>query len=226
MLANEIWRQNRRFALTGGQPEQGSARARPAPNRDTRNRRLPHNQNLYIVWRDIDFQSISPMSLRKFPSGSVNYRSSPMQFKTKLILPAVLLVAGIGTASAACEVAIEGDDAMKYNLSEITVDKSCDKFTVTLKHVGKLPKAAMGHNWILVKTADFAGVSADALKAGAAADYLPSGDARVIAATKLIGGGESASVTFETSKLSAGEGYTFFCSFPAHSAAMKGTLKF
>jgi azurin len=49
-------------------------------------------------------------------------------------------------------------------------------------------------------------------------------DARVIAHTKVIGGGETDSVTFSTAALKAGEAYSYFCSFPGHSALMKGTL--
>ncbi|MDR1890209.1 MAG: azurin [Zoogloeaceae bacterium] len=150
-----------------------------------------------------------------------------MHFKMKFLLPAALLAASVGAASAAtCEAVVESNDAMKYNVSEIAIDKSCKKFTVTLKHVGKQPKAAMGHNWVLTKAADQAGVNADGIKAGAGKDYLPAGDARVIAATKLIGGGETTSVSFDTSKLKSGEKYVFFCSFPGHSGLMKGTIKF
>ena len=43
--------------------------------------------------------------------------------------------------------------------------------------------------------------------------------------TKIIGGGESDSVTFPVAKLAAADSYTFFCSFPGHSSIMKGTLK-
>ena len=50
------------------------------------------------------------------------------------------------------------------------------------------------------------------------------GDKRVIAHTKLLGGGESDAVTFPVASLKAGEAYTYFCSFPGHSALMKGTL--
>ncbi len=46
----------------------------------------------------------------------------------------------------------------------------------------------------------------------------------MIAATKVIGGGESASVSFDVAKLQAGDAYTFFCSFPGHSSIMKGEL--
>ncbi|MNF19483.1 Azurin [compost metagenome] len=54
---------------------------------------------------------------------------------------------------------------------------------------------------------------------------MKPGDARVIAHTKVIGGGEKDSVTFDVSKLAAGTAYTYFCSFPGHFAMMKGSLK-
>ena len=150
-----------------------------------------------------------------------------MSFKWNRVLVLAAMSAATGFASAAtCEVVVESNDAMKFNVSEIVVDKSCKKFTVNLKHVGKMPKTAMGHNWVLAKTADMAPITADGIKAGAAKDYLPTGDARVIASTKLIGGGESASASFDTSKLKAGEDYTYFCSFPGHSGLMKGKLKY
>jgi azurin len=104
------------------------------------------------------------------------------------------------------------------------VPASCKQFTVKLKHVGKLPKAAMGHNWVLTKTADMQGTVTDGIAAGAAKDYVKAGDARVLAHTKLIGGGETDSVSFATSALKAGESYSYFCSFPGHAGIMKGTL--
>ncbi len=83
----------------------------------------------------------------------------------------------------------------------------------------------MGHNWVLAKDADVKALAGDSAKAGPAKDYLNDGDPRIIAHTKLVGGGESDSVTFDVSKLSADEKYTFFCSFPGHWAVMKGELK-
>ncbi|SHH85796.1 azurin [Pollutimonas bauzanensis] len=143
----------------------------------------------------------------------------------KVAFAAVLSVMSLPVLAANCEATIEGNDAMQFNTKEITVDKSCPKFTVHLKHVGKLPKAAMGHNWVLSKTADKQGVATDGMTAGLDKDYVKPEDARVIAHTKVIGGGESDSVTFDTSKLAAGEAYSFFCSFPGHWAIMTGTVK-
>ena len=67
--------------------------------------------------------------------------------------------------------------------------------------------------------------AADGVAAGLPQNYVKAGDARVVAHTKIIGGGESDSVSFAPAKLATDGSYTFFCSFPGHSALMKGTLK-
>lgn len=140
---------------------------------------------------------------------------------------AMALVAGAGAHAAwaaDCAIEINGNDAMQYDKTSISVPASCKQFTVTLKHTGKLPKATMGHNWVLAKTADMPGVVADGAAAGLAKNYVKDGDTRVLAHTKVVGGGESDAVTFATSVLKAGGPYSYFCSFPGHSALMKGTL--
>ncbi|MCW5620158.1 MAG: azurin [Burkholderiales bacterium] len=142
--------------------------------------------------------------------------------RTAIMLLA-MLCAGPAVA-AQCELEIESNDAMQFNKTSMAVPASCKQFTVKLKHVGKLAKAMMGHNWVLSKTSDMQAVVADGISAGLDKDYVKPGDARVIAHTKVIGGGESDSVTFATSKLKADEAYTFFCSFPGHAAIMKGML--
>ena len=141
-----------------------------------------------------------------------------------LMLAAALALGTPALAAGPCEVEIESNDAMQFNKATLAVPASCKQFKVVLKHVGKLPKAAMGHNWVATKTADMAGVVTDGAAAGLPKDYVKAGDARVIAHTKVIGGGESDSVTFSTKGLKAGDPYMFFCSFPGHSGIMKGTL--
>jgi len=143
----------------------------------------------------------------------------------KYVLAALLSFACLPAYAAQCDVTVESNDAMQFNTKEIVVDKTCKTFTVTLKHVGKLPKTVMGHNWVLTKDSDFQAAVSDGMAAGAAGDYVKAGDERVIAHTKVIGGGETTSVEVDVAKLAAGQDYTFFCSFPGHSALMKGTLK-
>ena len=125
---------------------------------------------------------------------------------------------------AGCATAIEANDAMQYNVNSITVPASCKEFKITLKHAGKMPVIAMGHNVVISKLADMAGITADGMAAGANNNYVKLGDARVIAHTKLVGGGETTSVSFAVSKIKGDGPYEFFCSFPGHSAMMKGTI--
>ena len=105
----------------------------------------------------------------------------------------------------------------------ITVPASCTQFTINLTHAGKMPIAAMGHNLVVAKEADMAGIAADG--ASNAAEHVKEGDARSIAHTKIIGGGESTSVTFDVAKIKDGGPFKFFCSFPGHLALMQGSIQ-
>lgn len=142
-----------------------------------------------------------------------------------LLALATLALVSAPVFAADCAVEIEGNDAMQFNKPAIEVSKSCKEFTVTLKHAGKMPKQAMGHNWVLTKTADVQAVANDGIAAGLPQNYVKAGDARVVAHTKVVGGGESDSVSFSPAKLGAADSYSYFCSFPGHSSLMKGTLK-
>ena len=83
------------------------------------------------------------------------------------------------------DVVITGDDMMKFNKSEINV-KAGKKVKITLRHIGKLDKQVMGHNWVLLKP----GVDLLSFSAKAATEreneYIPVGSEDVIAHTKLI----------------------------------------
>ncbi len=133
----------------------------------------------------------------------------------------------LATASCAaqCSATIETDDAMRFIPDHVEVAASCAEFTVNLTHVGRLPKAAMGHNWVLVQSADLAGVARTGMLAGASQDYIDPTDPRVIAHTGLIGRTESTSITFPVKKLLPNQTYAFLCTFAGHSPLMQGTLR-
>ena len=142
----------------------------------------------------------------------------------------VLLLAALAIPRFAhadpCQLEINGNDQMQYDKQVLTVPASCQEVTVTLRHAGKLPREAMGHNWVLVNGADLEAVANGGMGAGLANDYVAAGDKRVLAHTKVIGGGQTTSVTFPTSILKAGGDYRYLCTFPGHHALMHGTLKF
>jgi azurin len=123
-----------------------------------------------------------------------------------------------------CATTIEANDAMQYNVGAITVPASCSALKITLTHTGKMPVAAMGHDVVITKASDMQAVVTDGAAAGLDAGYLKAGDARVIASTKLVGGGETTTVSVPVSKLRGDGPYVFFCSFPGHAAVMKGTI--
>ncbi|MBV9697619.1 MAG: azurin [Gammaproteobacteria bacterium] len=129
-------------------------------------------------------------------------------------------------AADPCKLEISGNDQMQYDKQELSAPASCKEITVTLHHSGKLPKEAMGHDWVLVNGPDVAAVANAGMGAGAAKDYVPDNDKRVLAHTKVVGGGETTSVTFPASILKAGGNYQYLCTFPGHSALMHGTFKF
>lgn len=123
---------------------------------------------------------------------------------------------------ADCATTIESNDAMQYNVDSITVPASCGSFTINLKHVGKMPVAAMGHNVVVASAADMPAIARDGMSV--TPDHIKAGDTRVIAHSKMIGGGESTSVRFDVSKLKTGGPFKFFCSFPGHLALMQGNI--
>ena len=140
-----------------------------------------------------------------------------------LLLP---LPAAAAAPADKCKFEITGNDLMQYDKKELDVPGGCAQVTVTLHHAGKLPVQAMGHNWVLVNSADVVAVANAGMAAGLQNNYLPPGDKRVLASTKVVGGGETASVTFATAALKKGGDYTFLCTFPGHNALMRGTFKF
>jgi azurin len=140
----------------------------------------------------------------------------------RVMLISVFCLFSTAALADGCNVEIEGNDAMQFNLKEIKVDAGCAEITVTLKHVGALPKATMGHGFVVTTAADMQAVANAGMGAGIDNNHVPPGDDRVIAASKLVGGGESTTLTIPGSKLEAGGDYMFFCPFPGHNAMMKG----
>ena len=116
-------------------------------------------------------------------------------------------------------VNITGNDQMKFDKSEIRV-KAGQKVRLTLKHVGKMDKNVMGHDWVLLtKGADMAAVG-QATAESADHDVIPASvKDQVIVSTKMLGGGESDTIEFDAP---APGTYTFMCTFPGHYALMNG----
>ena len=140
-----------------------------------------------------------------------------------LLSVGVLLLARSMTAQpAARTIEIQVGDNMRFNPSTIEA-RAGERLRIVLKGVGTMPKLAMGHNLVLLKK----GVNPKAFveKPAGARDtgfVAPEMRDQLIAATMVVGPGESSDTTFV---VPASGDYDFVCSFPGHfNLGMRGKL--
>ena len=114
-------------------------------------------------------------------------------------------------------VTLNSNDQMKFDKKIIKVNSN-QKVTLTLNHNGRFPASSMGHNFVLIK--NDIDINAYALKAAGArnSEYIPEGGDE-LAYTKMLGGGESDTITFDAPEPGT---YIFICSFPGHYQLMMG----
>lgn len=136
-------------------------------------------------------------------------------------LVGLLLIGSV--AQAGKSVTVEANDQMKFTVTKIEAVAGSE-LTIVLKNVGSLPKAAMGHNLVVLKKGSNPMAFSQAAVAAAASEYIPDNmKDQVLAATKLLGPKEEDSITF-TVPDEPGE-YPYLCSFPAHFiVGMKGVI--
>lgn len=118
-------------------------------------------------------------------------------------------------------ISIGSNDQMQYDKNELKVPVG-EPIVLTLSHNGQMPKAAMGHNFVILKQGvDFMAFAEKAVLA-ADTDYIPESEIdNIIAHTKVLGGGESDTIEFVIEEAGT---YEFLCTFPGHYALMKGVV--
>ena len=156
-----------------------------------------------------------------------------MRRPVQLIVGAVLaaLVAGGPSLFAQAKapaakgrvIEMTGNDQMQYNVTAIKA-KPGEVLTVRLTTIGKIPKFAMAHNFVLLTKGSDPKAFADKAISAKASEYIPAElKKQIIANTGMAGPGETVEVTFKA-PTAAGK-YDYLCSFPGHFAAgMKGVL--
>ena len=169
-------------------------------------------------------QSPAPSAEPPVAAPATEAAAAPAPAEAAPVAPAPAVATGSKPATVGdCATTITSNDAMQYDADSIAVPATCTQFTITLKHAGTMAVNVMGHNLVIAKESDIAGIAADGM--AVAPEHVKPDDARVIAHTRMIGGGESASVTFDVAKIKDGGPYKFFCSFPGHFALMQGSLQ-
>ena len=119
--------------------------------------------------------------------------------------------------SSSNEVVINSNDQMLFDRSVIKV-KSGESVTLTLNHTGKIAKEFMGHNFVLLKETTDVDDFAQRAMESKDSEYVPEGD-ETYAYTRMIGGGESDTITFDSPEAGT---YIFLCTFPGHYQVMRG----
>jgi azurin len=132
-------------------------------------------------------------------------------------------IPGINDVAVTDHIELQGQDDMKYDKTLFKI-KAGQEVKLTFKNAGKLPKEAMGHNVVILKEGtDVEAFALEALKEKAN-EYIPqSAEMKndIIVHTKLLGPGESDTVTFTIADKGV---YTFICTFPGHHGTMKGQI--
>lgn len=142
---------------------------------------------------------------------------------------AAALLAGCGPSAPTAppvpdkSVTISANDDMKFDVTKIEA-KPGQKLIITLKDTGTAPKFSMGHNLSVLTKGTNVNKFIEAGAEHAANSYIdPAMKGNIIATTKLLGPGESDTITF-SAPMVPGD-YDFVCTFPGHAAVgMKGKL--
>jgi azurin len=123
------------------------------------------------------------------------------------------------------EIVIQSNDLMQYDKNTISAEKG-KAYEIILKNIGKLPKAAMGHNLIILKSGIDALTFGQELitKHGATLqnEWKPvKGSRHILAQTKMLGPSEQDTLKIKFDKSGA---YHYLCSFPGHFGQMRGII--
>ncbi|AOE49680.1 azurin [Kangiella sediminilitoris] len=118
------------------------------------------------------------------------------------------------------DITINANDQLKFDVSEIKV-KAGEEIKLTLNHTGKMGKNVMGHNVVVLAAGTDVKAFAQEAQKAKDSEYIPAGTDAVIANTKLLGGGESDTISFTIDEAGT---YEYICTFPGHYFMMKGTI--
>lgn len=121
------------------------------------------------------------------------------------------------------EIDINAGDDMKYTVTSITASPG-EALKVVLTNVGNVPKAAMAHNWVLLKAGSDVAAFDTAAQTQKDNNYIPpSLTGEILARIDLVGPHESGTAEFNA-PTTPGD-YPYLCTFPAHyQVGMHGVL--
>jgi len=123
---------------------------------------------------------------------------------------------GQPSGPVALQIGVNGE-ALEFDMGSLSVSAGS---TVVLRFSNT--SVVNQHNWVLVPAGTKDDVALAGTGAGPANDWIPVGDDRVLASTKLLAAGITGEVEFTAPP--AGN-YQFVCTFPGHNFTMFGDFE-
>lgn len=120
-------------------------------------------------------------------------------------------------ATASLELATDGD-AIAYDKKEFTI-KAGEIVKLTFKN--NSTSSAMQHNVVITLPGKESEVDQAGITSGAENGWIPKDHPSIIAHTKLVDPGQTDTIVFRAP--AAGK-YAFLCTYPGHSASMRGMI--
>ena len=116
-------------------------------------------------------------------------------------------------AAASLAISVDGNN-LKFNTAKFSA-RAGSEVTLKFANVSTINQ----HNWVLVPAGAKDTVAAAGVAAGPANGWVATGDARVIAKSRLLDPGANDEVRFTAPSAGA---YQYVCTFPGHNFTMFG----
>jgi azurin len=140
-----------------------------------------------------------------------------------ILLIIAAMIAPLAAATAPIKIEITANDQMRYSTKKIE-GKVGVPMEITIKHIGKIPKASMSHNLVILKPGSMmAMISAKCIQAKDN-NYIATdaeSKAAILAYSPQLGPGESHVVKFTPTEVG---NYPYLCTFPGHFSEMNGII--
>lgn len=140
-----------------------------------------------------------------------------------LFIALATLITPLTAATPPIKVEITANDQMRYSTRKIE-GKVGVPMEITLKHIGKIPKASMSHNLVILKPGSMKAMISAKCSQAKDNNYIATdaeSKAAILAYSPQLGPGESHVVKFTPTE--AGD-YPYMCTYPGHFSEMHGII--
>ena len=126
-------------------------------------------------------------------------------------------------ATPPIKIEITANDQMRYSTRKIE-GKVGVPMEITLKHIGKIPKASMSHNMVILKPDSMMAMISAKCSQAKDNNYIATdaeSKAAILAYSPQLGPGETHVIKFTPT---AAGNYPYLCTFPGHFSEMNGII--